>query len=181
MSSENEENPWMAHSDMFQSLSFIRILKIQCALHKLKFIFNVECKGGHEAETCYKAKHRSGKSFSAWKTLKRQARERYKECDSAEYDLIKEKKVAHVRSTHFNKKNSINFVHQSNSFSQFFQIFISHKYDKLSEHLYFFENIEPEQSTLCKITFYNSLLHMKIRAAFICCDGVIFAFYTVDN
>lgn len=79
------------------------------------------------------------------------------------------------------KKNSINFVHQSNSFSQFFQILISHKYDELSEHLYFFENIEPEQSTLCKITFYNSLLHMKIRAAFICCDGVIFAFYTVDN
>lgn len=68
LSLENEENPWMAHSDMFQSLSFIRILKIQCALHKLKFIFNVECKGGHEAETCYKAKHRSGKSFSAWQT-----------------------------------------------------------------------------------------------------------------
>lgn len=43
----------MLDSDTFQSrLSFIRVLKIQCILHKLKFIFNVSAKG-HEAEMRY--------------------------------------------------------------------------------------------------------------------------------
>lgn len=92
----NEKNPWMAHSDMFQSLSFIRILKIQCASHKLKFIFNVECKAGRErAREATKQKHATKRSTEVVNHFQRHnhkwKKEKRMQYDLAAFDPVKVK------------------------------------------------------------------------------------------